>query len=58
MLMMTDSESRYSRSTVIESFADLTDDEMSVDRLAEMCNSPELDPAHLCDVVEDFLASL
>ncbi len=44
--------------TVIESFADLTDDEMSVDRLAEMCNSLELDPAHLCDVVEDFLASL
>ena len=36
--------------------SDLSTDFEAVSRLAELCTEQELDPVHLSDVIEDFLA--
>ena len=41
---------------VLESFSDLSSDVTKVERLVRISNEEGLDPIHLCDVVQDFLA--
>lgn len=42
--------------TVLNSVSDLSPDVQLVEGLVERCNSQELDPIHLKDIVTDFLA--
>jgi len=46
------------RPVLIASYADLSHRRTDVDRLVRACNREQLDPAHLGDVVEDFVAGL
>ena len=39
------------------SIEDISPDKRAVDSLVALCNSEELEPVHLYDIVEDFLAS-
>lgn len=41
--------------TIFASVGNITDDREALARLVELCNSLELSPTHLLDVVEDFL---
>ena len=38
--------------------ADLSTDKHSVQRLVEKCNEYKLEPIHMFDVIEDFLAEI
>lgn len=44
--------------TVLNSVSDLSADIQLVEDLVERCNSQELDPIHLQDVVTDFFATI
>lgn len=44
--------------TILNSVSDLSADIQLVKGLAECCNSQELDPIHLQDVVADFFATV
>lgn len=44
--------------TVLNSVSDLSADIQLVEGLVERCNSQELDPIHLQDVVTDFFATI
>lgn len=41
---------------ILESFSDLSSDVTKVEQLVRISNQEGLDPIHLCDVVQDFLA--
>ena len=43
--------------SVIASVHDVTSDEGTLNGLAALCNDLQFDPVHLCDVIDDFLAS-
>lgn len=45
-------------SVILESVADLCTEAEPVERLVDACNSLQLDPIHLYDVIDDFLAEL
>ena len=42
--------------SVIGSVHDVTSDEAKINGLASLCNVLQLDPVHLGDVIDDFLA--
>lgn len=44
--------------TVLNSVSDISADIQLVEGLVERCNSQELDPIHLQDVVTDFFATI
>lgn len=44
--------------TVLNSVSDLSADVQLIEELVERCNSQELDPIHLQDVVADFFATV
>lgn len=44
--------------TVLDSVSDLSSDVQLVEGLVERCNSQELDPIHLKDIVTDLLATV
>jgi hypothetical protein len=44
--------------TVLNSVSDLSVDVQLIEELVERCNSQELDPIHLQDVVADFFATV
>ena len=43
---------------VLESVSDIFSDFYAVETLVNVCNEEELDPIHIKDVVNDFLANL
>jgi len=43
--------------TVILSVRDVSADKEKIDELVSLCNRLQLDPEHLFDVIDDFLAS-
>ncbi len=43
--------------TIVKAVHDITSDSFSLQKLLKLCNSLELSPIHLSDVVEDFLNS-
>ena len=43
---------------VLESFSDLSSDVTKVEQLVRICNELGLDPIHLSEVVQDFLAEV
>ena len=43
--------------SVIASVHDVTSDKGTLNGLATLCNDLQLDPVHLCDIIDDFLAS-
>lgn len=43
---------------VLQSVIDVSSDRESIDLLVDTCNKLELDPIHLNDVVDDYLANL
>ena len=43
--------------TVIASVHDVSSEKNKLDDLASLCNLHRLAPEHLCDVIDDFLAS-
>lgn len=43
---------------VFDSVADISTDRAEVESLADVCNTFQLDPIHLRDVAEDFLATV
>lgn len=49
-------EKGISEVTILESFSDLSSDVTKVEQLVRISNETGLDPIHLCDVVQDFLA--
>ncbi len=42
--------------TILESISDVSSDIEPVERLVKLCNDLQLDPVHLQDTVNDFLA--
>jgi hypothetical protein len=44
--------------TILESISDISSEINPVKRLVELCNNQQLDPIHLQDVVNDFLAAV
>ncbi len=40
----------------IEVISDISDDRKAIDELVELCNSSELAPYHIRDVIDDFLS--
>lgn len=44
--------------TVLDSVTDVTVNRQSLEILVDLCNELSLEPVHLNDVIEDFLASL
>ncbi len=54
-IALTDGEEEF---LVLDSVEDLADDREAVSHLVELCNRLELDPIHLRDVAEDFLAAV
>ena len=43
---------------ILQSFVNLSRNSYAVDRLVSQCNRLQLDPIHLPEVIEDFLAEL
>ena len=48
---------RDGTAAVIVSVHDVSAEKEKVDNLVSLCNLHHLDPAQLCDVIDDFLAS-
>ena len=46
-----------STASVIAAVRDISSDREQIDSLVALCNRYRLDPMHLTDIVEDFLAS-
>lgn len=44
--------------SILQTVADISSDRVSVEKFIEACNKLELDPVHLQDAVEDFIADL
>jgi len=44
--------------TVLETISDLCSDHVIITRFVQLCNELKLDPIHLRDVADDFLADL
>ncbi len=44
--------------SVLQTVADMSSDKVSVEKFVESCNRVELDPVHLQDAAEDFIAEL
>lgn len=44
--------------TVLDSVTDITVNRQPLEELVKLCNELSLEPIHLNDIVEDFLASL
>lgn len=44
-------------STVISSVHDISAEKDLIEELVFLCNFYQLDPVHLCDIIDDFLAS-
>jgi len=44
--------------SVLQTVVDMSSDRVSVEKFIETCNTLELDPVHLQDAVEDFIADL
>ena len=44
--------------TVLDSVTDITANRQPLEELVKLCNELSLEPIHLNDIVEDFLASL
>lgn len=44
--------------TVLDSVTDITVNRQPLEELVKLCNELSLEPVHLNDIVEDFLASL
>ena len=42
--------------TIVASVHDVSAEKYKVDDLVSLCNLYHLDPEHLCDVIDDFLA--
>lgn len=40
---------------LVETFADISLDKESLERLVNMCNGLQLDPVHLRGIIDDFL---
>ena len=40
---------------VLQSISDIVSDRKHIEKLVDLCNKCKLDPAHMADVVEDFL---
>ena len=51
-------QAEENHTSVLASFADICPDSARMHRLIQMCNNLALEPIHLADVVEDFLADI
>lgn len=44
--------------SILQTISDLSSDKASIERLVDDCNTLGLDPVHLPDIADDFLADL